>query len=85
MPENDQERRIARLQKEFERLFDEHSEYMARIPPTASPELRESHAKRAEILKRRIRMLKAELNRLRRLSSRQAANQKQPRGSGLAH
>ena len=62
MPENDQERRIARLQKEFERLSAQHSEHMARIPPTASPALRQSHAKRAEILERRIRMLKAELH-----------------------
>ncbi len=68
MSENDQER-IARLLKEFERVAAEHLEAMAKIPSTAPAEVRESHAKRAEILKRRIRRLKTELSRRRRSSS----------------
>ena len=85
MPDNDLQRRIARLQMEFERLSAQHSEHEAQIPPTASTELREAHARRADILKRRVRMLKAELNKLHRLSSQQTAKHKQSRGSELAH
>ena len=83
MPDNDLQGRIARLKVEFEHLSAQHSEHEAQIPPTASPELREAHARRANILKRRIHLLKAELNRLRRLS--ETASRKQPRGSEIAH
>lgn len=85
MRQNDEERCIARLLKECERLSARHSETMARISSNASSELRDMHLKRARILKERIRMLKAELGRLRRLSSRKTTKHKKPIGSELAH
>ncbi len=49
--------KIARLRREIERLSARHAERIARLPLSASPSVRETHQRRADLLARRIREL----------------------------
>jgi ElaB/YqjD/DUF883 family membrane-anchored ribosome-binding protein len=78
MSTSDHRDRIARLQKELERLSAEHSEMMAKRSSSASPRIRKLDVARGEALSRRIRQLKESLRELRRDSPAGAAGKTDP-------
>lgn len=65
MPSSSLATRIARLQREIERLSAEHAEKMRKRTSAASAGVGELDAKRAEMLARRVRQLGEMLERLR--------------------
>lgn len=77
------EDRIARLQREIERLSAQHAERMAERRTSADPKMRELDAKRAEALARRVCQLGEMLKKLQRHRLGSPSTRKPATGAGV--